>query len=73
MLTTDDKKEIRKIVKEEVRIEAEVRTDPLRGSLVMIEKKIDSLKDILSILKGRSAKIEDHEDRMRSLESASKF
>lgn len=43
MLTLDDKKEIRNIVKEEV----EDRTEPLRASLVAIEQKLPILDDLL--------------------------
>lgn len=69
MLTTDDKKEIRKMIGEEV----EVRTDPLRGALVAIEQKIDAMRDIISVLKGHSEKLDNHEERISSLEPSSKF
>lgn len=77
MLTKDDKSEIRKIVREEVRTEVrrevEARTDPLRGSLVKIEAKLEVLKDIWSFVKGHTEKLDDHEKRITQLESPLKF
>lgn len=70
MLTADDKKEIRKIVKEEVRTEVEARTDPMRESLVNIEATLGAVMDLHEILVEHSEKLTDHEDRISVLESA---
>jgi len=74
MLTPDDKKEIRKIVREEVRTEVrrevEERTDPLRVSLVEIEKDRKILLDIWEFIKEHTRRIDDHEDRISQLESS---
>jgi len=50
MLTTDDKKEIRKIVREEV----DIRTDPISRSLVEIERDRKILKDIWEFVKSHT-------------------
>ena len=71
MLTGDDKKEIRKIVREEVSAEVEDRTDPLRASLVEIEKDRKILSDIWEFIKEHTRRIDDHEDRINALESES--
>lgn len=68
MLTLDDKKEIRNIVKEEV----EDRTEPLRASLVAIEQKLPILDDILDLVRGHSEKLSDHEERITVLETQAK-
>ena len=69
MLTTSDENKIRKIVKKEV----EIRTDPLRGSLVRIEKDRKILKDIWSFVKAHTEKLNDHEKRITHLEFPPKF
>lgn len=71
MLTTDDKKEIRKIVREEVRTEVENRTDPLRALLVEIEKDRKILSDIWEFVKEHTRRIDHYEDRINVLESGS--
>lgn len=77
MLNNDDKNEIRKLVREEVRTEVRrevgVRTDPLRVSLVVIESKLEILKDIWSFIQDHTQKIDDHEERITHLESSQKF
>lgn len=72
MLTTNDKKEIRNIVKEEVSREVEDRTEPLRASLVNIEQKLPILDDILDLARGHSEKLNDHEQRISDLETQAK-
>ena len=58
MLTTSDENKIRKIIRKEV----ETRTDPLRGSLIRIEKDRKILKDIWSFIKGHTEKLNNHEN-----------
>ena len=69
MLNSSDKKDIRKIVKEEV----ESRTDPLRISLIKIEKDRKILKDIWEFVKDHTIKIKDHEERISQPETPSRF
>ncbi|OGD88450.1 hypothetical protein A3J17_02315 [Candidatus Curtissbacteria bacterium RIFCSPLOWO2_02_FULL_40_11] len=69
MLTKEDKIEIREIVSEEV----DLRTNPLRRSLVEIEKDRKILKDIWEFIKDHATKINDHEERISNLESPQKF
>ncbi len=69
MLNSSDKKDIRKIVKEEV----ESRTDPLRISLVKIEKDRKILKDIWEFIKDHTIRIKEHEERISKLESPHRF
>ena len=73
MLNANDKKDIRKIVKEEVGREVEERTTPLRRSLVEIEKDRKILRDIWLFVKDHTTKIEDHAERITQLETSQKI
>lgn len=68
MLTIDDKRDIKKIVSDEV----EQRTDPLRRSLATIEKKLDILSDIWDFIKDHTILLKDHEERISNLENSPK-
>ena len=72
MLTLDDKKEIRNIVKEEVIQIVEEGTESLRASLVAIEQKLPILDGILDLVRGHSEKLSDHEERITVLETQAK-
>ena len=70
MLTADDKKEIRKIVREEVSDEVVKKIAPLRESVITIEQTYKVVLDVHQMLMEHSEKLTDHEDRISVLESA---
>lgn len=65
MLTVEDKKEIKKIVKDEL----EVSTDSMRRSLANIERNHKVLFDIWQFVKEHASQLKNHENRISSLES----
>ena len=69
MLTTDDKKEIREIVREEVGEEINKKTSGIMASLAKIEKDRKVLYDIWDFVKGHANQLKDHEARIEHLES----
>lgn len=64
MLTTEDKEEIRVIFQEE--------NEGIRRSLAEIERDRKILKDIWEFIKDHTVKINNHEERIISLESSPK-
>lgn len=79
MLTTEDKKEIKKIVRDEISTKVvgrldtvEDRLDRLTASVMKMDKRLDILKDIWDFIKGHTVQLDDHEGRIASLESSPK-
>lgn len=66
MLTQEDKKEIRKIVRDE-------NTSIIKASLVELKSDRKILKDIWEFVKDHTRQLTDHEERLSQVESGSKL
>jgi len=71
MLTTNDKKEIKQIVKKELK-PVEDKLEVVRGAVVKIEKDRKVLWDIWDFIKDHTKQLKNHETRISNLESSPK-
>ena len=75
MLTTDDQKKIKKIIKDEVSNKLsslQEQVEGVRGSVIKIERDRKILIDIWEFIKDHTSRLKDHEERITNLESPPK-
>lgn len=73
MLTTDDQRKIKKIIKDEVggKLDSlQEQVEGIRGSVIKIERDRKILWDIWEFVKDHTRQLKDHEQRITSLESS---
>lgn len=75
MLTTDDQKTIKKIIKDEVggKLDSlQEQVEGVRGSVIKIERGRKILWDIWEFVKDHTSQLKNQEERITNLESSSK-
>ena len=75
MLTTEDEKKIKKIIKTEVSSKLnslQEQTEGVRGSVIKIERDRKILIDIWEFIKDHTLRLKDHEERISNIEFSQK-